>query len=91
MSSAGTPLRRLNMEVDKRLTRAQAAAFVTDQTGVPLAARSLEKLPVPYCVLIGKAMYCRADLLRYVEQTVARASRRMGGRGRRNTSVETTT
>ena len=70
-------------EIEKRLTRIQAAAWVTDQTGVPLASRSLEKLPVPYVLILNTAMYSRADLLRYVDGLAARASRRMGGRGRR--------
>jgi hypothetical protein len=38
--------------------------------------------------MIGKAMYCPADLDRFVERVKAGAARRMGSVGRRGASLE---
>ena len=71
------------MEADKFLTRVQAAELVELRTGVRIAPRSFEKLPVPYVLILNKARYRRADILTYVDGLLSCASRRVGGRGRR--------
>lgn len=80
-------LRKAIVKVEPRLTRVQAAVWITEQTGVPLNPRTLEKMAVPYCLIFGKAMYSLADLQDLADDAFGAAGRRMGGRGRRTATA----
>ena len=49
-------------KIEPRMTRVAAAAWFTEQTGVPMSPRTLEKLEIPYCVLVGRSMYHPRDI-----------------------------
>lgn len=64
--------------VEKRRTRREAAAYVTETYGIRLSPRTLEATPVPYIVANGQALYQVADLDRYARDKIASAARRTG-------------
>lgn len=69
-------------KIEPRMTRVAAAAWFTEQTGVPMSPRTLEKLEIPYCVLVGRSMYHPRDIELYIQKIDAGASRRTGSAGR---------
>ncbi len=66
------------MTVEKRLTRRNAAAYVSETYGFNLSSRTLEDAPVPYIVVCGQALYQKAELDRWAQGKIAAASRRVG-------------
>ena len=59
------------------LRRKAAADYIFEKTGVPMSDRTLEKRPIPFCIINGKAVYTQADLDAYISQLMNGASRRM--------------
>jgi glutaredoxin len=67
-----------DIQLEKRLTRREAASYVTATYGIRLSPRTLENTPVPYIVVNGQAIYETKELDRYARDKIAVASRRMG-------------
>ena len=62
----------------KRMGRVAAAAYISETYGFPVGARTLERWPVPYAVLNGRAIYEVAEIDRYARAKIADAPRRIG-------------
>lgn len=72
---------------ERRLNRAEAAAYVSEKYGVPLRRRTLEATPLPYIVVNRQALYERPELDRYAQSKIAAASRRTGRAPARETAA----
>jgi hypothetical protein len=66
------------LTTEKRLTRRDAAAYVTETYGFKLSSRTLEDAPVPYIVVCGQALYQKVELDNWAQGKIASASRRIG-------------
>ena len=74
--------------MDRLYTRIEAAARITETTGVPISPRTLERATVAYRLVNGRAMYAAADLDRFVSVLISNTSRRVGRPGRAASAVE---
>jgi hypothetical protein len=64
-------------QFQKRLTRADACAFLAERLGVRVSPGTIRRWPVPYKQIGRDASYLESDLEAYVRQRLERAPIRM--------------
>jgi hypothetical protein len=65
------------------LDRAGIAARLSERLGREVSPRSISELPIPYRVVLKKAVSHIADVDAYADDLLAKAALRVGGRRRR--------
>jgi hypothetical protein len=72
----------------RRHNRLSAAAHLTGRLGKPVSPRTMPRLPVPYIVVLGEALYEEPDLDAYADALLAAAPRRIGRVDRQSINKE---
>jgi hypothetical protein len=61
----------------KRYDRKAAAEYLAETFGIRLAHRTFEALPIPYVVVLGRALYTAVDLDAFATRQLQDAPRRV--------------
>jgi hypothetical protein len=62
--------------VVKRYLRRAAAEYIEERTGAPMSDRTLERRPIPYDIVNGRASYTEPNLDIYIEHVLGGAAQR---------------
>lgn len=81
---AGQPSSPKAAAPSRRMPRREAAARLSNLLGVPVAPKTLERMPVPYLKIGRSASYTDADIDAHAARVLASAPRQMSGSTRRS-------